>query len=164
MYYFCERCGSLEIDYIQYLSGIKFKCRSCDYEYYPKSNFDQGEKEVINMKKSDLKTGMLVKTRGGERLIVFLNSCGGEDYLVDNTHAYLNLASYSDDLIIFPKNVFFDIKTIYGFIDGNRRSSYFSFSIEKRKILWDRKEEYLVTMQQIADKFGINVENLKIKK
>lgn len=115
--------------------------------------------------KKDLKTGMVVKTRNNTMSLVVddkLISIGGFGRLTD----------YNDDLTITDEpdsNIQsgFDIMEVYD--DVTCWGSGFSLGLsyvekkERGTLVWKRKEIKEVTMQEIADKFNIPVENLRIK-
>ena len=100
------------------------------------------------MKKSDLKSGMIIETRAGERALIVLNNCYGRDAVIFAENNWTDLDGFSEDLIWhneagkqsdFAKTV--DIMKIYrpdlptGFLS---RKSKFSNEME---LLWERKEE-----------------------
>lgn len=115
--------------------------------------------------KKDLKTGMVVKTKNNTMFLVV------GDKLISTTGFGL-LNEYKDDLTINDQpdpdiQSGFDIIEVYDDINGwgfgfSRALSYIE---EKKygKLIWKRKEIKEVTMQEIADKLGIPVENLRIK-
>lgn len=114
--------------------------------------------------KKDLKTGMVVKTRNNTMLLVV------DDKLI-SVSGFLRLTEYNDDLIITDEpdsNIQsgFDIMEVYEVNSwGLGFSRVLSYVEEKTfgKLIWKRKEIKEVTMQEIADKLGIPVENLRIK-
>lgn len=52
------------------------------------------------MKKSDLKTGMIVETRGGDRFLVMLNPDCKDRELIEFSGGFMPLERYNDDLIL----------------------------------------------------------------
>ena len=56
----------------------------------------------------------------------------------------------------------FDIMKVYN--KPKKNSSFYTYSTTNRDLLFQRKEKKELTMQEIADKFNIPVEQLKIKK
>lgn len=107
------------------------------------SNYWVSTKEVklikTNMKKSDLKDGMTVKNRNGRI-----------GKIVGNQIIYINgsddfLLNFKDDLTSKHEEEEYDIVEVY-------------------ESIWQREEPTELTMQEIADKFNIEVTNLKIKK
>jgi len=128
-----------------------------------------------DFKKSDLKSGMTVETRGGEKYLVItgVSSVGRPaiDCLVskDVMYSWNNLVNYNDDLISLScMGVVADIVKVFDcshpfvFVQSSYKSTdYFGCG----RLLWERKEAAKeLTMQEIADKFGVNVDLLKIKK
>lgn len=116
--------------------------------------------------KKDLKTGMVVKTRNNTMLLVV------DDKLI-SVSGFLRLTEYNDDLTITDEpdsNIQsgFDIMEVYDDINswGLGFSSGLSYVEKKKwgKLIWKRKEIKEVTMQEIADKFNIPVDKLRIKK
>lgn len=127
-------------------------------------------------KKSDLKTGMIVKTRSGDTGLVMLDNCFGVDAIVFSGNNWTELDEYDDDLYWcyrvdkkhgfreetrdeFTRSV--DIMKIYepdlptGFL---RRANRFN----KWLPVWERSQpipEY--TMSEIIEKVG---HEFKLKK
>lgn len=108
---------------------------------------------------SDLKVGMLVVVRCGYKYLVakndnegmfFTNEEGWTEY--NTKHNDMRSAMCED----------FDIMKVYSMPSKNKDA--FNYSTENRTLLFERKEPKELTMQEIADKFGIPVEQLKIKK
>jgi hypothetical protein len=100
------------------------------------------------MQKSDLKTGMLLKTRGGRVGLVMLGTSKG-DVIVgngnggdipDSQQTWCPLKAYKDDLtydLTYPGVTDSDVVKVYEFsnnIDGA------SFKTESRNLLWERKD------------------------
>lgn len=107
--------------------------------------------------KSDLKSGMVVRTRDNHLWLVV------DDLLIADT-GYMNLSSYTENLSHrIPQ---YDIMQAYrkapcwgiGFKSGLSNTAI------KENLIWERKEPKEYTMQEIADKLGIPVEELRIKK
>lgn len=96
--------------------------------------------------KEDLKPGMLVEYDGRLCLV-----CNSRDGLCLKGEDWSKLLDDSLDLVT----------KIWGFsipILSN------SLSVAYRKLLYEKKIEKVLTMQEIADKFNIPVEQLRIKK
>lgn len=108
------------------------------------------------MKKSDLKPGMVIEYANGERRLV---------------------VEFHDTLALLSNNSWGDLENIS---EGLECSINKDFTINKvyepwsmlglssmlkcvHPCIWERKSVEL-TMEEIAEKFGINVEQLKIKK
>ena len=109
---------------------------------------------------SDLKVGMLVENRGGDRYIIAQN----EGYMFGaNETGWMDFDNFKDDMTYtYEPEPYFDIIKVYGIPRLN--TNFFNYNIKNRKLLFERKEPKELTMQEIADKFGIPVDQLKIKK
>lgn len=99
------------------------------------------------MKKSDLKSGMLVKTRAGNIGLIVKDNCHGEDAVIFNAGDWTGLDGYSENLIWHEFDVdridyckTIDIVAVYkpdlptGFL--SRKSKFGSL-----ELLWERKPE-----------------------
>lgn len=112
--------------------------------------------ELIQMKKSDLKPGMVVEYASGEkRLVVTINN---ELYLISRA-SFADVKSFNDDLTC-SGNFGINIVKIY----LPREAASLSALFECKNCIWERPKETVLTMQEIADKFGIPVEQIRIKK
>lgn len=112
--------------------------------------------KLIKMKKSDLKPGMVVEYANGEkRLIVTINN---KLYLI-NEHVFAVVESFSEDLTCNSNHII-DIVKVY----QPKEASSLNNMLQCNNCIWDRQKETVLTIQEIADKFGIPVEQLKIKK
>lgn len=108
-----------------------------------------------NFSKEDLKPGMVVEYKNGERrLIVDIN---GELCLISND-SFATLKSFNNNLTC-DCNPNINIVAIY-----NPGMASLSSMLQTKGLVWKRPEEVTLTMQEIADKFGIPVEQLKIVK
>lgn len=107
------------------------------------------------MKKSDLKPGMVIEYVNGERRLVV--SINNELYLI-SSHMFATVKSFTDDLkcITNPDR---NIVKVF-----QPEASSLSSLLNCNNCIWVRPKETVLTMQEIADKFGIPVEQLKIKK
>lgn len=115
------------------------------------------------MKKSDLKTGMIVITRDGNQFVVFIDvvdTCKGGDLhsVIVNDEDWLSLKNYDENLIYkndaLPE---FDIIEIYA---PSNLFGFMNIEYEKdeRKLLWKREDNIKeVTIRDIEDKFGCKV-------
>lgn len=108
------------------------------------------------MNKSDLKSGMVVKTRNKELFLVV------GDLLISET-GFMTLTSF--DINLKNKLVHtYDIMEIYKSTtqwgNGFSKGLYYR---SKDNPIWKREEIREVTLQEIAEKFDIPVENLRIK-
>lgn len=115
--------------------------------------------------KKDLKSGMVVKTRNNTMSLVV------DDKLI-SIGGFGRLTEYNDDLTVTNEpdtNIQsgFDIMEVYDEVNcwGWGFSRGLSYVEEKKcgTLVWKRKEIKEVTMQEIADKFGVPVELLHIK-
>jgi hypothetical protein len=116
------------------------------------------------MEKKDLRSGMVIVNREGRKAIVFLNSregdvLGGYD---GNNSAWCPLTAIENDLTYkgIPNS---DIVKIYS-PDNNRAIG--SVDIHKGcfTLVWERSETIELTIDDIAKKFGVPVNTIKIKK
>lgn len=130
------------------------------------------------MKKSDLKTGMIIETRGGQRGLIALDNCYGQDAVIFHEESWTGLSGYNDDLIwhegdpdTFVQSM--AIMKVYkpnlptGFLSRKSKkfssNGYYGFSCEygEMELLWERKEVPEFTMEEIIKKVGFE---FKIKK
>lgn len=110
--------------------------------------------EIKDMKKSDLQTGMIVKTKGGHRFFVFRK---GEEIVLFNNDYYFENA-LQDDLTNSANS---NLNIVEVFQPEQIRS--LSDMLTTRNLIWKREEIVELTLQDIADKFNINVDKLRIK-
>ena len=141
------------------------KCEYYSYKEFVSKFFDESDIEIgmlvefnklIKMKKSDLKPGMVIEYANKEkRLVVTINA---ELYLISRA-SFMNIKSYNEDLICNsdPK---LNIVKVY----QPKEAASLSTLLLCNNCIWKRPKETVLTMQEIADKFGIPVEQLKIKK
>lgn len=116
------------------------------------------------MKKSDLKTGMVVETRNNEHYLVMLNpDCEDRD-LIHFKGGFMPLCDYDDDLTIRDGDTEWDIVKVYQLCESicliiNNAATAMCGS----KVLWERPAETVeMTIAEIEEKLG--VKNLKIVK
>lgn len=108
-----------------------------------------------NFSKEDLKPGMVVEYKSGERrLVVEIN---GELGLISND-MFAMLKSFNNNLTC-DNNSGINVVAVY-----NPEMSSLSSMLQTKKLVWKKVKEVTLTMQEIADKFGIPVEQLKIAK
>lgn len=116
--------------------------------------------------KKDLKTGMVVKTRNNTVFLVV------DDKLI-SVGGFMRLTEYNDDLTVIDESDSniqsgFDIMEVYDKVDGwgfgFSRGLYYVAEKKCGKLVWKRKKIKEVTMQEIADKLNIPVDELRIKK
>lgn len=117
------------------------------------------------MKKEDLKSGMVVVTRDGNKGIVLLGTTNGD--IIGGCGEYHGatwkpLDALNDDLTSNYEGEY-DIVKIYN-TSGNK--NFGTIDLDKLQLIWERPEPKFVelTMDQIAEKLGIDVELLKIIK
>ena len=143
-------------NYLSYSSLVTFKqCLEDDYELVVFN-------DLIQMKKLDLKPGMVVEYHCGKKaLVISVN----DEVLFSDTFGYMRLKDYNDDLLVIDRHDDsgkWDIDKVFKVtmgcsIDAMLRGAFL-------KLLWERRQEVELTMDEIAEKFGIPVKNLKIKK
>jgi hypothetical protein len=91
------------------------------------------------MKKSDLKTGMLVENRYGRRYMVFIGGVLREDCIIGDDGFDL-LSSYTDDLKSNADFENLDIMKIYEPKSPSSIRHYiYSNEIDRFKLIWNRK-------------------------
>lgn len=107
--------------------------------------------------KDDLKTGMVVEYNDGTRRLV-LNDKGAR-YLVGKD-SFLEFNGITEDLKTPSSTI---VKVFEGF-RGDVANSFEGVLRRPGKLIWERpKEKVELTLEQIADKFNIPVEQLRIK-
>lgn len=122
------------------------------------------ELNIKEMKKdftlNDLKPGMVVEYRNGsKRLVVSINS---KLYFISDTdYSEGSSDNYNTDLTRTSYTCF-DIMKVYKVISVG--GLLYMLSSAHKELVWERKEPKVYTMQEIADKLGIPVEQLRIKK
>lgn len=169
-----DRCPFLVLgqgeEKFQYAFGWEFLLSSLGVEIFNVEEFIELAANLVgktykrkDMKKEftkeDLKSGMVVKTRNNQMYLVV-------DNMIISDWGYIILNSYTENLQ-FPNHEY-DIMAIYdkiacwedGFSDGLSSAPY------NGELIWKRKEpkEVILTMDEIAKKFGCSVEQLRIKK
>ena len=112
------------------------------------------------MKKQDIQLGMAIEYRCGKRaLVISVNN----EVLFSNSNGYMRLKDYDDDLLVIDSNSNkWDIDKIFKVTVESSISTMLNSNF--LKLLWERQKEVELTMDEIAEKFGIPVEQLKIKK
>ena len=112
--------------------------------------------------KDDLKAGYVCKFRNRSYKMVTETQRG--IILSDNSSWYRHVSAYENNLRYgFGPVDPWDIMRVYGFVDYPSLDLKIT-DISTRELLWERKEPKELTMQEIADKFGVDVKDLKIKK
>lgn len=108
---------------------------------------------------SDLKVGMLIENRGGERFIIAETIDGR--LIGTNETGFTDLKNYNADMMHW-EFASYDIMRVYN--KTKRNIKFYTYDTTNRDLLFQRKEPKELTMQEIADRFGIPVDQLKIKK
>lgn len=95
------------------------------------------------MKKSDLKTGMIIESRKGEKALVVKDNCYGEDAIIYNKSDWTQLDSFSDDLKFYgddeERTQFSKSVDIVKVFMPNLPTAF--LDKEDMKLIWTRKEE-----------------------
>jgi hypothetical protein len=116
------------------------------------------------MKKSDLRSGMIVVTRDGRKGIVLLGTANGNVIggigLGHGVSTWMPFDSLTEDLKSLKTAS--DITAVY-VADSNMQ--YGSTDLDKLGLLWQRPVELVeLTIAEIADRFGIDPALIRIKK
>lgn len=124
---------------------------ACNFNLY----FKKYPKQT-NMKqftKEDLQSGMIVELRNGIKYLVVNNQ---ETKFLLGINDYHLLDNYNNNLNSLVKN--FDIVKVY----THRCTGSLKFILEhnKHKLIWQHK--VVITKQEIADKFGVNIKDIEI--
>lgn len=107
------------------------------------------------MKKSELKPGMVIEYANGERRLVVEFR---DKLVLLGADSWSDLESYNSDLeCLYIKE--HTINKVYNPLNMFGLASLLKYG---HPCIWERSIE--LTMEEIAEKFGINVEQLKIKK
>lgn len=103
--------------------------------------------------KENLQSGMIVELRNGVKYLVINNK--ERSFLLGINDYYL-LDNYNDNLNSQVKD--FDIVKVY----THRCTGTLTFILEHNmhKLIWQRK--VVITKQEIADKFGVNINDIEI--
>jgi hypothetical protein len=116
------------------------------------------------MKKSDLKSGMIIINRKGNKAIVLIDSdlgdvLGGGD---TSNSTWQPLTNFNEDLT----STFFKTSDIMRIYKPCNNQVAGSFDFANLQLIWERKEEEILelTIDDIAEKFNVSPENIKIKK
>lgn len=109
------------------------------------------------MKKSDLKTGMVVETRNGEKYLVMLNTDYKDMELINFKGGYLSLYSYNSELI-FTEQPFreFDIVKAYS-VENSIRWLLSNKECMEFKLIWEREERKEMTLEEIEKELGYKI-------
>ena len=117
------------------------------------------------MKKSDLRSGMIVEIRDGTNYLVMLNpSCEGWELISIDSGDLVSLSSFNEDLTCKGTIREIDIVKVYKlglFICDIITNT--SVAMKHKKLIWERDEAQTeMTIAEIEAKLG--VKNLKIIK
>lgn len=110
--------------------------------------------------KNDIKSGMVIEYRTGERALVVQIS---DDFVLLDSSCYMPLSSYSENLTVHNTNDRdYDIVKVYtveasGWGMGIRVIEEDSYL----KIIWNRDKTY-ITKSEIAEKFGVDIKELEV--
>lgn len=112
-----------------------------------------------NFTKSDLKSGMIIQLNNGKYYLFVEGILIGEG-------GQLDINDYKEDLSLsdFFHKEYFDIKKVYYKKYHSWGMGFNGSLIQDLTLIWERKKCVEYTMQEIADKLGIPVEQLRIKK
>lgn len=124
--------------------------------------FTYKRKDMKEFTLKDLKPGMVVEYRNKDKRLVVLVS--GELHFIGSNGVFPSIKEgYNDDLT-YKVDDELDIIKVYKVEILSALDTMFNTSNHCLKLIWEREEVKEVTMQEIADKFGIPVEQLRIKK
>ena len=109
------------------------------------------------MKKSDLKTGMVVELRNGDKYLVMLNpDCEGRE-LIRFNGGYMSLNAYDNELMLKKLNENFDIVKVYS-AEGSICWLLGDKELVKFKPIWERegiaKE---MTVKEVEKELGYKI-------
>ena len=116
-------------------------------------------KGEINMKKSDLQTGMWVETRNGEMFLVIKGEIETLHYGIQSTifvreNAFDIGDNYNENLICKFGTKIDDIIKVYGNIDGNIvNSATYTFNKSDYDCIWERKEKVPFNLEDYKGKY-----------
>lgn len=108
------------------------------------------------MKKSDLKVGYVVKLRNGNLCMLLPNS--DDELCLSGPSDWKPVSEFREDLTS-RLNTNKDIMEVYGRSSSNRHA--FFVSTDKRARLWQRSEAKKMTVKEICDALGYEVEIVK---
>ena len=109
------------------------------------------------MTKKELKTGMVVEYRDGDKRMVLLGNQVG-DVLICGT-GWEDLDNYRDDLC-HNHHEQLDIVAVY---EPHHKREMNPLCWKEQKCIWRRSEVKEVTLSEIAEKFGVSVESIRVK-
>lgn len=103
------------------------------------------------MKKYDLKSGMILKTRNG-RLYLVVGSYG--NFTFANEREWCSDFQFNDDLTAKYGFSDLDVMCVYKQHTGTLRGM---FDVEEHRLVWKREEVKEVSMKEVCEKFGCQV-------
>jgi len=173
-----EFCKVMDTDGRKWRSGASYLSKSCwelhqgssvyyfndGIAYFGKTGYTILEwEDFMEFTKDDLKIGYVVQFENGA-YAMFVNTLIGLVFITQDG-VFVKLTDYKGDLTTFSNT---DIEESYSIVKvfGFSRLTMATLNITPydRELLWERKEPKELTMQEIADKFGVDVKDLKIKK
>ena len=124
--------------------------------HYEKNNYKVLTfNELIQMKKSELKPGMVVQYADGKkRLVTAIN----DELFLMGENMFAELDKFNEDLI----NEIHHLNIVKVF--QPKEAAGLNTLLQCDNCIWERPKETVLTMQEIANKFGIPVEQIRIKK
>lgn len=113
------------------------------------------------MKKSDLKTGMVLETRNGEKYLVMLNPDCKDMELINFKGGYMPLYYYNNELIFTEKPAEkpareFDVVKVYS-AGWTIRDLLSDKEHMKFKLIWERNEPKEMTISEIEKELGYKI-------
>jgi len=118
--------GMLHTHVVKWESGKSNNYKACDLTLVKKG-------KAMQFTKSDLKTGMFVKQRGGEFKIVL-------DDVISGGNSWSDLSNYDDGILKKSRGfAALDIVAVYERIKGGCLSDYLEG--QRLKIIWERTEQ-----------------------
>lgn len=148
----CGNIGNLNNDNYASIKNHNRKLLTNVEEFLEKAaelkGFIYKRKDTMEINGIEIKPGMVIETQSKGIWVVFPTERG------------LSVIKYQENswyfLEIFAKYFKNDIGAIYGLSNGD--------SLTGGIKLWQKPKEIVLTMDQIAEKFGVPIEKLKIKK
>jgi len=144
-------CYHLSFDRLSFGSRDYFI--GCKYIILEWSDFMEG----VKFKKSDLKTGMLVEVSNGTKYLVAENSYNEMIFTRDGGFLFF---SDFDDKLKNNEDSDFDIVKVYGRRENN--SNFYNYSEKNRVLLCDSKIILTLTIEDIANRFGVEPDEIQI--
>lgn len=120
------------------------------------------------MELKDLKTGMRIILRNEQEYIVLKDVItpydnGKEDMYIFVDGGWMSSNSYNDDLTCKSNNKDFDIMKVYAQNSGNYINGDVlqKNEIKKMNLIWERKEKRKMTVSEICEELGYDIEIVK---